>query len=245
MTRYKIIVEYDGTPFQGWQQQSGFVTVQERLEQAILPLSKVHTRIHGAGRTDAGVHALGQAAHFDLNKEIDPFVVQQCMNHYLNDVPVSILSAEIVSDDFHARFKAIEREYIYRILNRRAKPAVDANKAWWVVRELNADLMHDTAQCLLGTHDFSAFRAQGCQSKSPIKTVSKVSVTRNGACIEFLIRANAFLYHQVRNIVGSLYNVGCGKWTCNTFIDVMEAKNRAQSGMTTPACGLYLNKVYY
>ena len=245
MIRYKIIIEYDGTPFRGWQRQDGLLTVQECLEQAILPLAKRPVNVYGAGRTDAGVHAIGQVAHFDLDRETEPFVVQQCMNHYLRNVPVSVLNTQIVDDEFHARFKAIEREYIYKILNRRAKPALDANKSWWVIRDLDVNLMNSTAQLLLGTHDFSAFRAQGCQAKSPIKTVSNAEVTRSGNHIKFTIRANAFLYHQVRNIVGSLYNVGCGKWTATKFEEVMNKKDRSFAGMTTPACGLYLNKIYY
>lgn len=243
--RYKATIEYDGSGFFGWQRQPDRISVQERLELALLPLSKTLTTIHGAGRTDTGVHAIAQVAHFDLDRDIDPFVIQQCMNHYLADVPISVLLIEKVQDSFHARFSAKQREYVYKILNRRAKPSLLLNKAWWVQRPLDEAKMHSAALNLLGTHDFSAFRAQGCQAKSPIKTVIDSGVTRTGDIVEFYIKADAFLYHQVRNMIGSLYNVGSGKWTENEFIDVFNNRNRAVAGMTAPACGLYFKSVSY
>lgn len=243
--KYKATIEYDGSCFFGWQRQPDRVSIQERLELALLPLSKSLTTIHGAGRTDTGVHAIAQVAHFDLERDIDPFVIQQCMNHHLSDVPISVLLIEKVTDDFHARFSAKQREYIYKILNRRAKPSLLLNKAWWVQRPIDEQKMHSAASYLLGTHDFSAFRAQGCQAKSPIKTVTKAEVIRNGDIVEFYIKADAFLYHQVRNIIGSLYNVGSGKWTENEFLTVFNGRKRAAAGMTAPASGLYFKSVTY
>ena len=243
--RYKATIEYDGSCFFGWQRQPDRISIQERLEIALLPLSKTLTTIHGAGRTDTGVHAIAQVAHFDLDKDIDTFVIQQCMNHYLADVPISVLLIEKVQDSFHARFSAKQREYVYKILNRRAKPSLLLNKAWWVQRPLDEAKMHSAALNLLGTHDFSSFRAQGCQAKSPIKTVIDTKVTRTGDIVEFYIKADAFLYHQVRNMIGSLYNVGSGKWTENEFVDVFNNRNRAVAGMTAPACGLYFKSVSY
>lgn len=243
--RYKAIIEYDGTPFYGWQRQVGFTTVQERLELALLPLSRELTCVHGAGRTDTGVHALEQTAHFDLDRDLDPFAIQQCMNHYLQDVPVSVLSVSRMDNNFHARFSAKQREYKYIIINRRSKPALLLNRAWWVIRSLDIDAMADAASVLVGTHDFSSFQAQGCQAKSPIRTVSKAEIIKHDDMIEFYIAADGFLYHQVRNIVGSLYNIGIGKWTKDDVIEVINKKDRSQAGMTVPACGLYFVKVSY
>lgn len=243
--RYKAVIEYDGTAFYGWQRQNDLLTVQQRVEESLLALSKEIVTVYGAGRTDTGVHAYGQVAHFDLQASCSAFRVMECMNHFLKDVPISILSLEEVDRDFHARFSAKEREYVYRIVNRRSKPALQANRAWWVIKSLNVELMNDAASYLLGEHDFSAFRAQGCQSKTPIKTISYIHVKRFGEMIELKVRANAFLYHQVRNIVGSLYDVGCGKLSKTGFIDIFYKKDRSIAGVTAPACGLYFNKVYY
>lgn len=243
--RYKAVIEYDGTAFYGWQRQNDLLTVQQRVEESLLALSKEIVTVYGAGRTDTGVHAYGQVAHFDLQASCSAFRVMECMNHFLKDVPISVLSLEEVDRDFHARFSAKEREYVYRIVNRRSKPALQANRAWWVIKSLNVELMNDAASYLLGEHDFSAFRAQGCQSKTPIKTISYIHVKRFGEMIELKVRANAFLYHQVRNIVGSLYDVGCGKLSKTGFIDIFYKKDRSIAGVTAPACGLYFNKVYY
>lgn len=245
MPRYKITVEYDGSPFFGWQRQSGMCTVQQRLEEAILPLSKVPVVIHGSGRTDTGVHALAQAAHFDLDNDVSEFRIQECMNAYLRDVPIGVLSVTQVNSDFDARFSAIERRYIYKILNRRTKACLEANRVWKVVKALDADSMNDAAQCLVGKHDFSSFRAAGCQSNSPVKTLNSISVKRTDDLILVEVAARSFLYHQVRNIVGSLVCVGDGRWSKNDFNCVLEAKDRSQAGMTAPACGLYFAGVTY
>jgi tRNA pseudouridine38-40 synthase len=239
MRRYKVIVEYDGTPFNGWQRQSSLSTVQQHLEDAILPLSKMPVTMYGSGRTDAGVHALGQVAHFELENDMDCFKIQECMNAYLVKVPISVLSVEKVSPDFDARFSAIERFYMYKILNRRAKPSIDINRAWHIDHKLDVNKMDEVAQCLIGNHDFSSFRAVGCQSHSPLKTINKISVQKDGDMIITKVSAHSFLYHQVRNIVGSLYFVGNGKWTKDDFINMFEAKDRTKAGQTAPAHGLY------
>ena len=245
MPRYKITVEYDGSNFCGWQKQRGLVSVQSVLEDAIRPLAGGPVEIFGAGRTDAGVHATGQVAHFDLDKERSPFTVMQCMNHNLYNSPVSVLSVDLVSVDFHARFSAKMREYRYVILNRRAKPALEIRRAWWIVPLLDARAMHSSSQHLIGTHDLSAFRAKGCQALSPVKTISKISVFRDGDYVYMDIAAPSFLYHQVRNIIGTLYYVGLGKWSQEDFVRILESGNRSLAGVTAPACGLYFRRVMY
>lgn len=239
MNRYKITVEYDGTPFHGWQRQDGYDSVQQRVEEAMQPFLKRMVAINCAGRTDTGVHALAQVAHFDFEKDIDCFRLQECVNFYLQSVPISVLSIEKVPNNFNARLSAIERSYVYKILNRRAKPTIEANRVWLVPIPLDEKKMLSAAQCLIGKHDFSTFRAAGCQQKSPIKTINRINVERKGNLIEITIAAKSFLYHQVRNIVGSLKLVGCGKWTEEDFRRASEAKNRTLAGPTAPACGLY------
>jgi tRNA pseudouridine38-40 synthase len=209
MNRYKITVEYDGTSFFGWQRQKGQDTIQQRLEEAILPLTKAPVVLHGSGRTDAGVHALGQAAHFDTERDLDCFRIQSCMNARLGAAPIGVLSVERVSNQFDARFSAVERSYIYKILNRRTKSCLDINRAWHVILPIDEKKMNLAAQYLVGKHDFSSFRAAGCQSSSPVKTLNKISVERVGNLITIEISARSFLYRQVRNIVGSLVLVGC------------------------------------
>jgi tRNA pseudouridine38-40 synthase len=245
MNRYKLTIEYDGSPFAGWQRQKGFDTVQQRLEESILPLVKVPTVMHGSGRTDAGVHALGQVAHFDTEFDLDCFRIRECVNARLGEAPISVLSVEKVPNDFDARFSAVERFYLYKILNRRAKPCLDANRVWRVVPLVDAEKMNAAAQCLVGKHDFSSFRAAGCQSKSPIKTINAISVEREEDLVTVRVAAKSFLYHQVRNIVGSLYFVGCGKWSERDFLEVLETKDRTKAGPAASACGLYFLGVRY
>lgn len=245
MNRYKLVVEYDGTPFCGWQRQEGVSTIQESLENAVLPLTKIPVIIFGAGRTDTGVHALGQVAHFETEKNLDPFRIQECMNAHLVQQSISVLSVEQVSKDFHARFSAKERSYIYKIVNRRAKLSLDQNRAWKIIHPLDVQKMNDIAQVLVGKHDFSAFRAAGCQSNSPIKSINSINVQEHDAYIYVTVSAKSFLYHQVRNIVGSLCQVGTGEWSADDFIKVFESKDRTLAAETAPACGLYFWKVTY
>ena len=247
MTRYKITIEYDGTTLVGWQKQQEGNSVQEYLEKALFAFSHQQTEVLAAGRTDAGVHALSQVAHFDLDTKMELFRIREAFNAHLRDVgaPVSVLDVQVVADDFHARFSAKGRGYIYRILNRRARPVLLENRVWWVPFPLDTDLMKQGAKHLIGHHDFSAFRGSGCQALSPIKTLDKLDIVVNGDEIDFIVEARSFLYHQVRNMVGTLKLVGEGKLKPNDIKTILEAKNRSAAGPTAPACGLYLSKVEY
>ena len=245
MPRYKITIEYDGTNYSGWQQQSKAPSVQEELQKAAFRFLKEDLLVTGAGRTDAGVHELGQVAHFDTQKTLDPFRICQAFNAHLRPQPISVLNAEIVSDDFHARFDAKKRYYIYKILNRRSRPALYEHRAWWVHQPLNETLMVDAAQVLIGRHDFTTFRAAACQAKSPVKTLDEIRIERYGEFIFLYFSARSFLHHQVRNIVGTLKLVGEGKWTKQQVIDALEAKDRKAGGPTAAAEGLYFEKVDY
>ncbi|MDR1560891.1 MAG: tRNA pseudouridine(38-40) synthase TruA [Holosporaceae bacterium] len=245
MSRYKIIVEYDGTPFSGWQRQDECDTVQQRLEEAVFPLIKTRVTIYGSGRTDAGVHALGQVAHFDLSNYNNCSKIRGCMNAHLSNIPISVISVEEVDPNFDARFSAVERFYLYKILNRRVRPSIDVNRVWHIPYELDVNKMNEAAQCLIGKHDFSSFRATGCQSSSPTKTLNKISVQKRGDIIAIEVAARSFLYRQVRNIVGSLCFVGNKKWSKQNFAEVLNAKDRTKAGPTAPACGLYLLNVKY
>lgn len=246
MTRYKIQVEYDGGPFVGWQRQDTGLGVQQVVEEAIAAFSGETARVHCAGRTDAGVHARGQVAHFDLVREdITPKTVRDAINHHVGFHPVSVVRAERVDDDFHARFSALEREYLYVILNRRARPAIDRGHVWWVPAPLDASAMHDAAQVLIGKHDFTTFRASLCQAQSPVKTLDELSVTRIGDELHVKVRARSFLHHQVRNFVGTLKLVGAGKWTKADLKRALEACDRRAGGQTAPPDGLYLMRVAY
>lgn len=246
--RYKLTIEYDGVPFYGWQRQKDRCSVQQLLEESLEPLLKKIVPLHCAGRTDAGVHALGQVAHFDFEQQIDCFKLMECANFYLKDASICVLSAELVPQTFHARMSAVERSYIYKILNRRGKAALYSNRVWLVPQQLDLDAMNRAAQFLVGKHDFSAFRAAGCQQKSPIKSINSIRLERdlyNEKMILMTVSAKSFLYHQVRNIVGSLKLVGCGKWTAEYFKEVLESKKRSLAGPTAPACGLYFAGVKY
>ncbi len=245
MSRYKISIEYDGTPFHGWQRQDGFDSIQQCVEESMIPFLKKKITTHGSGRTDAGVHALCQVAHFDFETDFDCFRLQECMNFYLAEVPITILSIEKVSDDFNARLNAKERSYIYKILNRRTKASIDLNRVWNITAPLDEKKMHQAAQYLVGKHDFSSFRAAGCQSKSPIKTINTIVVERDKNIITISVAAKSFLYHQVRNIAGSLMLVGREKWTIDDFLAAFHAKDRTQAGQTAPACGLYFVGTQY
>jgi tRNA pseudouridine38-40 synthase len=245
VTRYKLTLEYDGTPFVGWQRQDNGPSVQAKVEAAVEAFCGTAVNVYGAGRTDAGVHALGQVAHCDIPRETDADTVRDALNHYLRKAPISVLSAEPVADDFHARFSATERHYLYRILNQRPPPALDRNRVWWVPVELDADAMHGAAQELVGHHDFSSFRAAICQAKSPVKTLDRLEVEREGAEIRITADARSFLHHQVRNMVGTLSWVGTGKWTAADVRAALAACDRSAAGPTAPSEGLYLVRVDY
>jgi tRNA pseudouridine38-40 synthase len=245
MPRYKLTIEYDGGPFVGWQRQANGRSVQEAVEDAILRLTAVPTTIRGAGRTDAGVHALGQVAHVDLARVWAGQTLRDALNAHLRPEPVAILVAEEVAPGFDARFSAVARHYRYRICNRRAPLALDRGKAWQVARPLDVERMDASAAALLGTHDFSTFRAAECQAKSPVRTLDRLQVRRNRDAILIEASARSFLHSQVRSLVGSLKLVGEGKWSTADLAQALQARDRAACGPVAPPEGLYLVRVHY
>jgi tRNA pseudouridine38-40 synthase len=245
MPRYKLTIEYDGTPFSGWQIQDGLLTVQGALSTAIAALTGEQTLVQGAGRTDAGVHARGQVAHVDLAKDWDTDTVRDALNAHLRPHPVAVLSAERAADDFNARTSARKRHYLYRILNRRPDLTVDAGHAWRVPRPLDAAAMHAAAQRLIGKHDFTTFRSTECQASSPQKTLDVLTVERNGDAVSVTASARSFLHTQVRSMVGSLVMVGTGAWSAGDLAKAFEARDRAACGPLAPPDGLYLMRVDY
>jgi tRNA pseudouridine38-40 synthase len=245
MPRYKLILEYDGTPFVGWQMQENGPSVQGRLAAAIKAFSGEDAIPRGAGRTDAGVHALGQVAHFDLAKEWATDKIRDALNAQVRPDPISVLACERAADDFDARFSATVRHYVYCIVNRRSPLALDRDRAWQVVHRLDASAMHEAAQVLVGHHDFTTFRSTECQAASPEKTLDRLTVSRNGDKIGIETSARSFLHNQVRSMVGSLKLVGEGKWTAADFARALEARDRSACGPVAPACGLYLVRVDY
>ncbi len=245
MPRFRITIEYDGTPFVGWQEQSNGLTVQAEIGEAIFKFSGERVLVKGAGRTDSGVHALGQVAHFDLSKNWHTFRIQEAMNYHLKPHPIAVLNCENVADDFDARFSAISRRYLYRILNRRARPALEAERVWWVPQPLEVDNMDAAAQTILGHHDFTTFRASLCQAKSPVKTLDQLRVSRVGQEVHVEAKARSFLHNQVRSMVGSLKLVGEGKWPVREMKAALGSCDRARCGPVAPATGLYLSQVDY
>jgi tRNA pseudouridine38-40 synthase len=245
VTRFKLTIEYDGGPFVGWQRQDNGPSIQQSLEEAVTRTTGETTEVQGAGRTDAGVHALGQVAHVDVEKEIAPDKLRDALNFHLKPAPIAVLSVEVAAPDFHARFSATGRAYLYRIMNRRAPLTTDRGHAWLVPVKLDATAMHDAAQVLVGHHDFSTFRASECQAQSPVKTLDRLSVHRAGEEIQVIAEARSFLHHQVRNFVGTLRLVGEGKWSKDDLAAALEAKDRTQGGPTAPPDGLYLTRVSY
>jgi tRNA pseudouridine38-40 synthase len=245
MPRYKLTLEYDGTPFVGWQMQENGPSVQARLAEAIKAFSGEEAVPRGAGRTDAGVHALGQVAHIDLAKDWPPWKVRDAVNVQLRPDPISVLACEPAAPDFDARFSAIARHYLYCIVNRRGPLALGRDRAWQVPHALDAGAMHEAAQVLVGHHDFSTFRSAECQASSPVKTLDRLAVARKGEEIRVEAAARSFLHNQVRSMVGSLKLVGEGKWTARDLRDALEARTRGACGPVAPACGLYLVRVEY
>jgi tRNA pseudouridine38-40 synthase len=245
MPRYMLVIEYDGAPFVGWQVQHNGVSVQGVLEAAVTAFTGEHTHVQGAGRTDAGVHALGQVAHVDLARAWEPDTVRDAINAHLRPHPVAVLTAEPAADDFDARFSARQRHYLYRIVNRRPDLALDAGRAWRVPRPLDEAAMHAAAQVLTGKHDFTTFRATECQAKSPVKTLDRLDVERHGDELRVCASARSFLHHQVRSMVGSLVQVGDGRWTADDLARVLAACDRRACGPVAPPDGLYLVRVDY
>lgn len=245
MPRYRLLLEYDGSPFCGWQRQADRLSVQQALEEAITGFSGETVTTQAAGRTDAGVHALGQVAHCDLTRTWDPFRIREALNHHLKPHPVAVLAAEAVGEEFEARFSATARHYEYRILNRRARPALEQGRVWHVAVPLDAEAMHAAAQLILGRHDFTTFRAAECQANSPLRTLDLLAVSRQAETIVVTAKARSFLHSQVRSMVGSLKLVGEGKWQPREFRAALDARNRARCAPLAPPDGLYLTRVDY
>ena len=245
MPRYKLTVEYDGRPFVGWQRQANGLSVQEAIESAIENLTGASAPIQAAGRTDAGVHAKGQVVHVDLDKDWRGDRLRDALNAHLRLFPIAVVEAERVGETFEARFSATRRHYLYRILNRRAPPTHERGYVWHVARRLDAAAMHTAAQALVGRHDFTTFRAAECQANSPLRTLERLDVAREGDAIEIRASALSFLHRQVRSMVGSLEHVGSGKWTSDDLKAALEARDRARCGAVAPPDGLFLMRVEY
>jgi tRNA pseudouridine38-40 synthase len=245
MPRYKLTIEYDGGPFVGWQRQENGRAVQQAIEEAVAAFAGEQAVVKGAGRTDAGVHALGQVAHIDLARDWPEDTVRDALNAHLKPEPVAILSVAAVGADFDARFSAVKRHYLYRISDRRAPPALDRGRVWWVPSPLDAAAMHAAAQALVGQHDFTTFRSSECQARSPVKTLDRLDVSREGGEVVVRASARSFLHNQVRSMVGSLKKVGEDKWPVTAVGEALAACDRSRSGPVAPPDGLYLMAVDY
>ncbi|RIK99413.1 MAG: tRNA pseudouridine(38-40) synthase TruA [Proteobacteria bacterium] len=245
MPRYRLVIEYDGGPFCGWQVQDHQPTVQGALEAAVKATVGETVRVQGAGRTDAGVHALAQVAHLDLARDFPPGRLRDALNAHVRPAPIGVLSVEVVPATFDARFSALRRHYRYRIVNTRANLALDAGRAWRVPKKLDAAAMHAAAQRLVGRHDFTTFRDTECQAKSPVKTLDQLDVTREGERIDIVTSARSFLHSQVRSMVGSLVWVGEGRWSADDLAAALAARARRACGPVAPPEGLYLVRVDY
>lgn len=245
MTRFALTLEFDGTPFFGLQRQAHGPSVQQAVEEAVQATTGEAVTLHAAGRTDAGVHALAMRAHVDVAKDIAPFRLMEALNHHLRPAPIAVLDCAVVPDDWHARFSCVGREYLYRIANRRAPLALDANRAWQVSQPLDAAAMHRAAQALVGRHDFTTFRSVHCQAQSPVKTLDRLDVTRLGEEVQIRAAARSFLHHQVRSMVGCLALVGMGRWAEDQPGAALAARDRQALGLNAPPGGLYFTKALY
>ena len=245
MPRYRLLIEYDGRPYHGFQAQTNLASVQGSIERAVKAFCGQTLRLHAAGRTDTGVHATGQVIHVDLEKDWRPEVVRDALNAHLVPEPIVVLDAAVAPDDWHARFSATGRRYLYRILNRKAPPGLDQGRVWHVKKPLDAEAMHAAAQILVGHHDFTTFRDLGCQAKSPMKTLDVAAVRRDGDQVLLEFASRSFLHRQVRSMTGSLAEVGVGRWTADDLRAALKARDRKACGPEAPAQGLYLTYVDY
>jgi len=245
MPRYRLLIEYDGRPYHGFQAQTNLASVQGSIERAVKAFCGQTLRLHAAGRTDTGVHATGQVIHVDLEKDWRPEVVRDALNAHLVPEPIVVLDAAVAPDDWHARFSAKGRRYLYRILNRKAPPGLDQGRVWHVKKPLDAEAMHAAAQILVGHHDFTTFRDLGCQAKSPMKTLDVAAVRRDGDQVLLEFASRSFLHRQVRSMTGSLAEVGVGRWTADDLRAALKARDRKACGPVAPAEGLYLTYVEY
>ena len=245
MTRFALTLEFDGGPFMGLQRQAHGPSVQQSVEKAAQAITGENVTMHAAGRTDTGVHAIAMRAHIDIEKQIDAFRLMEGLNAKLRPDPIAVTACDVVDDEWHARFSCIGREYEYRILNRRAPPALEAGRVWHEARPLNADAMHRAAQALVGRHDFTTFRSVQCQAKDPVKTLDRLDVRREGEHVIIFAAARSFLHHQVRSMVGCLALVGLGKWREQDMAEALEARDRAALGLNAPSDGLYFVRAIY
>lgn len=245
MTRFRLTIEYDGRPFMGWQRQAHGPSVQAAIEDAAAAITGETVTVHGAGRTDAGVHATGMVAHVDIERAFTPFRLREALNARLRPAPVAVIDCATAVDDFHARFSCVARHYEYRIVNRRAPLTFDAGLAWRVATPLDADAMHRAAQQLIGRHDFTTFRSAHCQADSPVRTLDRLDVVREGNTIRIFASARSFLHHQVRSMTGCLELVGRGKWSADDLKVALEARDRAALGLNAPPDGLYFIRADY
>jgi len=245
VTRWRLTIEYDGGPFMGWQRQEHGPSVQQALEEALLRMTGEQASFTAAGRTDAGVHALAMSAHVDLTKPLTPHRLREGLNALVRPRPISVIGVAEVADDWHARFSCVERRYLYRILNRRAPPALDAGKVWHIAVPLDVEAMGEGAAHLVGRHDFTTFRSAQCQSDSPVKTLDSLEVTKVGDEIHVAAAARSFLHHQVRSMVGCLALVGRGQWRPDDIRKALEARDRAALGLNAPPHGLYFVQALY
>ena len=245
MTRFALTLEYDGTPFFGLQRQKHGPSVQQAVEEAAQGVTGEQLTLHSAGRTDTGVHALAMRSHMDIGKAFEPFRLMEALNAHLRPDPVAVIACEEVPDDWHARFSCIGRAYEYRIANRRAPLTLEANRAWQVPQELDAEAMHRAAQALVGRHDFTTFRSVHCQAKDPVKTLDRLDIRREGDQVIVETAARSFLHHQVRSMVGCLALVGMGRWSEDRVGEVLAARDRQQLGLNAPPQGLYFVRAVY
>ena len=245
MTRWRLTVEYDGGPFMGWQRQEHGPSVQQAIEEALAKMTGEFPTVHAAGRTDAGVHAIAMSAHVELERELTEHRLREGVNALVRPSPVSVLSAQHVAEDWHARFSCVGRRYLYRILNRRAPPALDAGRVWHIAVPLDVDAMAEGAAMLVGRHDFTTFRSAQCQSDSPVKTLDALDVARHGDEIHVRAAARSFLHHQVRSMVGCLALVGRGQWRPSDMKAALEARDRSALGFNAPPHGLYFVEAIY